>query len=243
MSDDDWKQRLREFKLIEAMSRVETLAEIRLGFEMIDRALEEMKRRENNIDSPAWSALQSTLRKLRCSLPGERTRLLEQLGVIEEHFDYYGWSDHDEDTSRYWKLVGKPVQEDEDGYAEVPWEHPVKVLQTLGNPQHPTKDTAVAQIVFAPKLYQDITDGLKMVTIRKGIRNYNLGPAEAVHRDTGECQHIVVTSVRYSKFEDIPPEDFKADFGNADLEECLKEMQQYYPDLALDTVMTVVHFK
>jgi hypothetical protein len=97
-------------------------------------------------------------------------------------------------------------------------------------------------IVFAPQLFEDIKNEKKTVTIRKGIRDYVVGPAIAEHRDTKETVGIMIERLTFIPFQNISSRQLASDFGTSDVDQCLLAMQEYYPDLTRETVMTVVDF-
>ena len=104
---------------------------------------------------------------------------------------------------------------------------------------------ALQALLIAPdhQMRTDILFGTKTITIREGYRDYHEG------RPVMICCHIVpwavlatITSVRYCTLNEVTEEENRAD-GFESREDMLGGMQKYYPDMTLDSEVTVIRWK
>lgn len=94
-------------------------------------------------------------------------------------------------------------------------------------------------IAMADDFMFPILDGKKVCTLRKGRRDYQLGDVAFSFEGIDIKLPAQITKIEYMKLEDVDLDVVKA----ADHVGLLREMREYYPDLEMDTEMTLVSFK
>ena len=93
-----------------------------------------------------------------------------------------------------------------------------------------------------PVMRDNILTGKKQITIREGLRDYELG------RQLMVCDHQAVwavltdiTDVRHCPLYSVTQEEWEAD-GFTSQQDLLDGMHRYYPSLTLNSPVTVVHW-
>ena len=103
---------------------------------------------------------------------------------------------------------------------------------------------ALQALLIAPDhdMRTHILYGGKTITIRKGHRDYKPGPVML-------CCHVVpwavlaeITDVRHCALQEVTEEEYEAD-GFLSQEDLLKGLQKYYPNMTLDSPVTVIRWK
>lgn len=101
----------------------------------------------------------------------------------------------------------------------------------------------LAAILFAPQFHAAIENGEKQITIREGRRDYQVGETVMLCcHVAGWCRMGTVTGVGFAELRDVPIESLQAD-GFSGYEDALVVMNQFYPELTLDSVVTVINFE
>jgi hypothetical protein len=98
----------------------------------------------------------------------------------------------------------------------------------------------ITTIALATDLFPLYDSGRKRQTIRKGWRDYDLGPAKLTDGDS-ETRSIVVTSVDWHPFKELTEADAAAD-GFDSLAELRSALERFYPGFSPDDEVTVVGF-
>ena len=101
------------------------------------------------------------------------------------------------------------------------------------------------QIAISADLYGAVAAGEKEITIRRGERDYQLGSAVMNVPSGGEQYPPLaidfvgaeITTLRHVRLVDLAADGYES------LEHALNDLHGYYPDLTLDSVVTVVRFK
>ena len=96
------------------------------------------------------------------------------------------------------------------------------------------------QIELATHLVSLVEDGEKQYTIRKGARDYVLGPAQIGNEAAGYVP-ITIWSVAYMPLRNVPQDVILGD-GFADAADLLRGLREFYPDLQPSDTVTVVYF-
>lgn len=109
-----------------------------------------------------------------------------------------------------------------------------------------------AEWVFKPKGWQhlmlddglmdDVRNGTKKVTIRKGRRMIYEGLLFLEATNSGDAIHVDVDKVMVKQFFDIPIRYIKMD-GAGSHDEMLEAMRRFYPDMDYSTICTVIEWK
>lgn len=92
---------------------------------------------------------------------------------------------------------------------------------------------------LAAHLFGYVHSGMKHVTIRKGHVNVRLG--ELLFRGHGHSELVVVTQVHHTVVRRLLPSEYRGD-GATSVPDLLKGLKAYYPDLRLDSPVTVITF-
>ena len=96
------------------------------------------------------------------------------------------------------------------------------------------------EIACATDLFALVDDGRLLHTIRKGRRDYPLGPGYLTD-SADEQRNIDITSVRYCRFRNLTTADAQAN-GFADLPELRAVFERFYPGFDDDEEVTVIAF-
>lgn len=92
----------------------------------------------------------------------------------------------------------------------------------------------------------DTLDGIekyeKTCTIRKGRRDIQIGDLLFESLETKRQQKVWVERVIYCWLCDVPEQYIHAD-GFVDAKDMLEKMRAFYPDMEMDTEVTVVEFE
>jgi hypothetical protein len=96
-----------------------------------------------------------------------------------------------------------------------------------------------APIALSEDLVESVRSGTKVATVRKGRRNYALGPSSFKAGET--IIPIIITRVSYCRFDGLTDEDARLEGGQSakELQDALKT---FYPDLKDDDEVTIVRF-
>jgi hypothetical protein len=104
----------------------------------------------------------------------------------------------------------------------------------------PEPKSSPTMIELAPDLIDDVRAGRETATIRKGHKDYAIGPAVFDAKDTKIP--ITITALRYKRFQDLDDQDAKFD-GNVSKEELKASLKTYYPTIEDHDEVTIIHFK
>ena len=97
-------------------------------------------------------------------------------------------------------------------------------------------------IEIAPEWHENVNQEIKRITIRKGERNYAFGRTMLCCPKTSWCVEREVVSVDIIPLREVKDEDVKAD-GFRNLDDLFSKLEEYYPDVSYDDLMTVVKWK
>lgn len=109
--------------------------------------------------------------------------------------------------------------------------------------ERPQVALAMAEDFFFP-----IFGGEKCITIRKGWRDYHHSEKVVLYRagvkenDPGWAIMARITSVRHYALKEVPIQDLKDD-GMATLEDAVKCLKSFYPDITEDWPVTVIRWE
>ena len=95
--------------------------------------------------------------------------------------------------------------------------------------------------MLAEGVMDNLEFGNKLVTIRSGRRDIQLGELLFESVELGREAVVVVTKVLYCALKDVDPDYYFKD-GFHSTEEMLEGMKNFYPDMTLDSEVTVVEF-
>jgi hypothetical protein len=95
-------------------------------------------------------------------------------------------------------------------------------------------------IALATELFQRVDSGEKRQTIRKGRRDYPLGPA-VLTDDGDEQRDITITRVIHGELRDVTFEHAQAD-GFETLDDLHATLRRFYPDISDTDDVTIVSF-
>jgi len=98
----------------------------------------------------------------------------------------------------------------------------------------------MTEIRLASQYLPLVRDGRKTTSIRRGHRNYPVGPG-TIKTATDEVP-IIVIGVRHVRLNELTPIDANAD-GFSSLGELRDALDSFYPRLKHDEPMTIVRFK
>lgn len=93
---------------------------------------------------------------------------------------------------------------------------------------------------LAAEYLQKVRQGKKLSTVRRGQRNFALGPA--VLRAGDLSLKVRITAVKYSTLDQLTDQDALAD-GFSDRNELMGALRRWYPDITAAEVMTIVRFE
>jgi hypothetical protein len=95
-------------------------------------------------------------------------------------------------------------------------------------------------IALSPDLVNEVRTGRETATIRKGRKEYVVGPAVFEAKNTKIP--IMITALQYKRFQDLDDEDAKFD-GDVSKDELKASLKTYYPTMENSDEVTIVHFK
>lgn len=98
-----------------------------------------------------------------------------------------------------------------------------------------------AILIAGQDMAESVILGDKKITIREGTRDYSNGPVMIGCHELNWAVLADIHRVSYGTLQDIPIEDIHDD-GFDSHDEALAALQAYYPDLELDSPMTVVRW-
>lgn len=96
-------------------------------------------------------------------------------------------------------------------------------------------------IEVAHEWHSNVENGIKRITIRKGKRDYQTGRTMLCCPKTSWCVEREVLEVKHVPLNKISDEDAKAD-GFRNVEDLYQKLQEYYPDVSYNDIMTVVYW-
>lgn len=96
------------------------------------------------------------------------------------------------------------------------------------------------RIPLAVDLVPLVLSGKKTSTVRLGIRNYPLGPAQIA--SAGLAVPIEITGLEFTKLGCLD-EDVAKTEGYDSVAELLCALQRFYPDAAKDRDVTIIRFR
>lgn len=97
-------------------------------------------------------------------------------------------------------------------------------------------------ILIAPvdNMWEAVKSGQKKITIRSGLRDYQVGDVTMLCCHIRNCAVMAdIVGVYHGKLSTVPMEFIRAD-GFGDHENALQGMQRFYPDMTLESDVTVV---
>lgn len=98
-------------------------------------------------------------------------------------------------------------------------------------------------LLIAPdrKMRDAIHRGIKAITIREGHRDHKPGPALIACHIEPWAVMADITSVRHCTLREVTKEEYKADGFNSKVE-LLNGMRKFYPNMNLDSPVTVIRW-
>jgi hypothetical protein len=107
----------------------------------------------------------------------------------------------------------------------------------LTSAQSNFKQTTIA---LSPDLIEAVLSGKERATIRKGRREYPIGPAVF---DSGIAKiQIEITAIEIKQFKDLTDDDGRVD-GDISKDELKASLATYYPGIQDSDELTIIHFK
>jgi len=100
----------------------------------------------------------------------------------------------------------------------------------------------LTQIALDPSLADPVLLGQKRCTIRKGLRDYELGLNRIVVVGTDQEIPIVIEEVRHKLLYQVTEEEAQSD-GYETLNLLYDCLVKFYPDLSFDDLITIVYFR
>jgi len=104
----------------------------------------------------------------------------------------------------------------------------------------PRPDFSPPVIALSPDLVDEVRTGKETATIRKGHRDYVIGPA--VFDANYTKIPILITALQYKRFEDLDDQDAKLD-GDISKDALKASLKTYYPTMESNDEFTIVHFE
>ena len=101
---------------------------------------------------------------------------------------------------------------------------------------------ALQALIFVPELVPQIQTGEKLNTVREGHRDYKEGQVLLGSPETNWCAMKTITTVTHTTIAKMARKDYLHQ-GWADRNQVLTDMQGYYPNLTMDSPITVVWWK
>lgn len=97
-------------------------------------------------------------------------------------------------------------------------------------------------LFFAEGFVSLLESRQKEITIRAGRRPYTAGQKVVGRCAEGLDCDLEITKCTYHALKDVPSKDLKDD-GFANAEHALAVLQQWYKDLTLDSIVSVIRFQ
>lgn len=104
----------------------------------------------------------------------------------------------------------------------------------------PPAEVRPTVIALSPDLIAEVQTGRETATIRKGHKNYAIGPA--VFDAKRAKIPIEITALQYKTFQELTAEDARLD-GNVSKDELKASLKTYYPTMKNTDEVTIVHFR
>lgn len=99
----------------------------------------------------------------------------------------------------------------------------------------------VQKLMLAESVYDELQDGVKSVTIRKGRRDISLGQLNFESVENERVTTVNVKKVIYCKLGGVPEEYIHAD-GFTSAQHMLEVLSEFYPGITLNDEVTIVEF-
>jgi hypothetical protein len=99
----------------------------------------------------------------------------------------------------------------------------------------------IPAMALAYQWFEPVRDGKKRVTIREGHRDVRLGPLLFESPDKVQSQLVTVERVVYSKLEGLSDKEARQD-GFATTELLMKGLRAYYPNIGMQSEVTMIYF-
>ena len=102
-------------------------------------------------------------------------------------------------------------------------------------------------IKFAPDLFKLVMEGTKTSTVRKGVRDYTLGPVDIItdppdRHDRVKVTQRYITKIELKYLDELTDEDARRESYDG-LKPLLTRLKHIYPDIDGDSEITVVEFR
>ena len=112
-------------------------------------------------------------------------------------------------------------------------------MKTIGKMKKPLQ----AILIAGEQMRDDTLSGKKKITIREGHRDYEKGPVLLGCHILNWAKMAEITSVKHTILRDISEKDLIDDFGSPSHFMASKTLSQWYPNINLDSAVTVVRWK
>lgn len=99
-----------------------------------------------------------------------------------------------------------------------------------------------AILIAGEEMKADVLSDLKRITIREGVRDYTPGPVLIGCHQLNWATMKNIIDVKYYKLIDVPVQDYKDD-GFETRTDMFKGLQNFYPNLTMDSEVTVVKWE
>jgi hypothetical protein len=96
-------------------------------------------------------------------------------------------------------------------------------------------------LVAGPDLRDKVRQDKKLITIREGHRDYSTGPVLIGCPILDWVEVRVIDEVRHTTLDMVTEEEFNAD-GFKDQEDMLDSLIEYYPDLTMESEVTIIRW-
>jgi hypothetical protein len=107
----------------------------------------------------------------------------------------------------------------------------------------PTQKRALQALLIAgTKMRDEVLDGLKKITIREGHRNYTLGPVMIGCHLLSWATLRTITKIQWKLLKEVTDEEMFAD-GFISQDDMMAGLRQFYPNIGLDSPVTVVEWE
>lgn len=95
---------------------------------------------------------------------------------------------------------------------------------------------------FDESYIRKILEGKKVTTIRKGIRDFEIGERVLITAQNRIYAEVEIKEVKYTQVSKLTEEDAIKD-GFLTKEELLKALKKYYDQIRSNDTITIIHFK
>ena len=97
-------------------------------------------------------------------------------------------------------------------------------------------------LLMAEELVDETADGSKYITIREGWRHYVPGKVVICCPEIAWCMMKMITEVIHTTPRDCEEQYYRGEEW-VDREEMVYDLQRFYPDLTMDSPITVIKFE